>query len=383
MNRLKIAQWTVIIGLPCLALGIFGFSGYKNAGTDGAPAPEPIRPVKAIRLKAPEITDIRSFPGSARAAREVNLAFRVPGPLVTLNGETGDRVEKGDLIARIDSRDFNIRIKSLEANLKASRAQLVQSGLQYDRYIHLVKEDAAAKATFDRVEATFEMAKARVDADIKSLESARNALSDTVLTAPFTGYINKKWVENHENVTQGQPIISLVDLSRVEVAVGIPGNLTADLGRYNTYICEFETIPGQTFTATFRELGKKPNPSNQTYPLTLVLDRAESDFIRPGMSARVSITFSRKDPDTVFRVPVHALVNGDQGKTYVWIVNETDRTVRKKYVQTAGLNPAGIAVRGELNAGDWLVTAGVNFLKEGQVTRILEAATRTNVGNAL
>ena len=388
MNKTKTLKREIMVWGLGLALMLPGIAGCENAGAvadtedSAAIAAEAIRPVRAIRLEKPMGASIRSFPGRAKAAREVNLAFRVAGPLVELNGDTGDKVTKGDLVARIDPRDFSVQVKTLEANLNASQAQVTESKLQYARYTHLIKENAAAKATYDQVKAAFEMADARAKADRKNLEAARNALGDTILTAPFTGYINRKLVENYETVSLGQVIISLTDLSSMEVEIGIPENLISQADRFKNYSCEFESIPGKKFTAVLKEIGKNPNLSNQTYPLSLILNPEEIFAIRPGMSARVTFTIAGEDQEAYFQVPAQSIVNDDQHKTFVWIVG-VNKKVHKRYVKTAGFSNSGVEVRGKLNAGDWLVTAGASFLKEGQTTRILQAATTTNVGNAL
>lgn len=392
MNKTKTLKREIMFWGLGLALMIPVITGCENAGavagTDSAAiAVEAVRPVRAIRLEKPMGVCVRSFPGRAKAVREVNLAFRVAGPLVELNGDTGDKVTKGDLIARIDPRDFSVQVKTLEATLNASQAQVTESKLQYARYTNLIQENAAAKATYDQVKAAFEMADARAKADRKNLEAARNALGDTILISPFTGYINRKLVENYETVSLGQVIVSLVDLSSMEVQIGIPEDLISQAGRFKNYSCEFESIPGKKFTAVLKEVGKNPNLSNQTYPLSLILNPKEISAVRPGMSARVTFTIdgedqTGEDQDAYFQVPAQSIVNDDQHKTFVWIVG-VNKKVHKQYVKTAGFSNSGVEVRGELNAGDWLVTAGASFLKEGQTTRILQAAATTNVGNAL
>lgn len=366
-----------------MALMIPGMAGCKDVGADARAVSKEVRPVKAIRLPPPMHTAIQSFPGSAKATREVNLAFRVSGPLVELTGDTGDKVTQGDIIARIDPRDFRVKVKALKAKLAASRAKLTESKLQYERYIHLIKENAAAKATYDQVKATFEMARAQVDGDRKDLEAARNALKDTVLVAPFTGFIHNKLVENYETVSQGQPVFSVVDLSTMEVEIGIPENLVGKVDRFTSYHCAFESMPQKKFNATLKEVGKKPNPSNRTYPLTLILNPEESSAVRPGMAAEVTVSIAAEGQESFFSVPAQSIVNDSRRKTFVWVVDENAGTVSKRYVETGDFTDTGIKVKGDVHAGEWIVTAGASFLKEGQATRILEQASRTNVGKLL
>lgn len=367
-----------------LALMIPGIQGCGKAGADAPEIKDRIRPVKAIRLEKPVSLTVRSFPGSAKAKREVNLAFRVGGPLVQLNGDTGDRVKKGDIVARIDPRDYTVRVKTLAAKLEASRARLTESKLQHERYVNLIRENAAAKASFDQVKAEYEMAGAQVEADMKSLEAARNALDDTVLTAPFTGFIHKKLVENYETVSQGQPIFSIVDLSTIEVEIGIPEVLIGKVDLFSEYQCAFESLPGRQFDAALKEIGKKPTPSTRTYPLTLILAPEANSLVRPGMSAEVTVSIADDDADnSYFSVPAGSVVNDGQRKTFVWIVDEETMQVGKRYVETAGFTDKGIEVRGDIHTGEWIVTAGASYLKEGQKTTILEKASETNVGNVL
>ncbi len=346
------------------------------------------RPVKAVCLKSPEQRRQLLFPGNAKAVREVDLAFRVSGPLVELNYDTGDRIEKGQIIARIDPRDFRVRIKTLEANLEKSKANRVESRLQYDRYKHLVNTEAAAKAKYDEVKAVWEMAVAQVKADRKSLEDAKNELEDTYLRAPFTGYVNLKYVENYENVAIGNPIISVVDMSVMEVEFGIPEDLVSLADQFTTYQCRFDAIPGKIFGARFKEVGKKPGTSNQTYPLTVILEGEDIKLIRDGMAGQVSLTLP--DPGEIpedagkrFWVPASAVVNIIGQGSFVWVVDETTNTVDKRQVKTFELTSRGIEVQGDLVQGEWVVVAGASYLKPGQAARILRPASKTNIGNEL
>ncbi len=374
-------QYCFLLLVLVLIFKLFGCS-QAGAGTENKSAR--VRPVKAMQLENVLQQSIRTFPGKAKAVKEVSMSFRVGGPLVELNADTaGQEITKGDVIARIDPRDFEILVKTLEAKLAASKAHMDEVGLQYERYQNLLKENAAAKATFDRAKAAYEMATAQVDADSKSLESARNSLRDTVLTAPFTGFVHKVLVENHETVAQGQTVVSLVDLSQIEVEIGLPENLIPRASDFREITCKFEAFPGKTFKAKLKEIGKKPNPSNRTYPLTLILHHEKTALVRPGMAADVAVVISNNQDRQTFVIPSEALVNDDTGKTYVWILNPTKETVEKQMVKTGGFSTGGIELTGNLFSGQWVVIAGAHFLEGGQQVRLLGPGSKTNIGNQL
>lgn len=118
-----------------LALSLGGCLDGESRATEKKMA---VRPVKVVQLTRTEHMQSLKFPATAKAARDVKLSFRVNGPLVTMDMETGQKVQKNQLIAAIDSRDFTIAIKTLEAKLAASKAQLEEATLQYKRYSKMI-----------------------------------------------------------------------------------------------------------------------------------------------------------------------------------------------------------------------------------------------------
>lgn len=364
---------------------IFLCSCSSNNGDDIAEGTRPIaRPVKAIQLQTHNGYTTRIFPGTAKALQDTELSFRVGGPLINLNAETGRYFERNSIIARIDPRDFIVRINTLEALLDASNAQLVESRLQYKRYEQLIKENAAAKATYDQVKAIFEMAEAHVRTDLKSLEDAENALKDTILYAPFSGYVDKEFVENHEIVAVGQPIISMVDLSAVEIEIAIPEDMLPNIDYFESYTCQFTAFPSTTFKTRFKEIGKNPNASNRSYPMTLTIVQDESALIRPGMAAEVTINIATHDHDRFFSVPVAAVGNDSNRQSFTWIADPETGSLTKKPVSIHGFSKGGkLEISGDISAGQWMVVAGVNSLTEDRKIRLLTSQSQSNAGNEL
>lgn len=425
-----ILRW-ILLGLMCGGFYSCTASEAENEGErDRA---ENLRPVRAVRLKSPPQGIRRVFPGKAGAAREVKLAFRVGGPLVELNLSVGEHVAVGDVIGRIDPRDFKVRIRrlnaaigeanaglkamgrarvedveALKARLSAARARLNEATLHYERFKNLYEEKATAKSNFDHARAGYDMAlagadaaeqelqkarkgarsedveamRARIDGLKAELKAARNALSDAVLRAPFSGYVNHQFVENFEHVRPGQPIASLLDFSSVEVHVGVPEEIVVREGGFETFTCEFEAYPGRRFEATLKEIGKKTDPSNQTYPLTVVLHAPDSVVIRPGMAASVAVTLASPESRGL-AVPVEAVVNEGENRSFVWIFDEASSSVKRRPVVLGGLTSDGVEVVEGLAPGEHLVTAGVHYLMEGQKVRLLAPASSTNIGGRL
>ena len=96
------------------------------------------------------------------------------------------------------------------------------------------------------------MAEAQVRGDVKNMENAGNALTDTTLYAPFSGYVDKQFVENHQMVADGQAILSFVDPSAVAVEAAFRENIVVNIYRFESYTCRFDACPDNTFSAHFK-----------------------------------------------------------------------------------------------------------------------------------
>ncbi len=382
-SKARLLYLTVLIILPLLGGG--GCRSGKNGADSKTPRETSVRPVQVFELQKNDHFDRRTFPGTAKALQETRLSFRVSGPLVDFTVDTGQFFPRNAVIAKIDPRDFRIRIKTMEARLDAARADYAEARLQFGRYQKLVAENAAAQATFDRIKSVFEKAEAQVETAVRNLENARNALADTVLYAPFAGYVDRQFVENSEIVQAGQPIVSMVDLSALEVQVALPEDMLPTVDRFQTYQCRFAALPGRTFTAQFKEVGKQPNPSKHTFPLTLLLEGLpENTPLRPGMAAQVTITIARQDTRPVFVVPVSAVVNDHNNQAYVWIVQPEAGRLRRQPVEAGSLRKNGmIEITGDLQAGQLIASAGAHTLTAAQKIRVMAPVSETNTGREL
>src|SRR5210317_1158858 len=158
------------------------------------PEPEPRQVRKLRTIEVGNISNIRNaqLPGRARSAQEVDLAFDVSGTLIERPVSIGSQVKEGDLIARLDPRDF-------QANLRAAEADARIAKRNFDRGAELVATKFISEAEFDRLEA-------RVDISQASLELAQKALTDSEIYAPFSGVIATLSVENFQSVRAKAPI---------------------------------------------------------------------------------------------------------------------------------------------------------------------------------
>ena len=313
----------------------------------------------------------RSFPGRAKAAQEVDLAFRVSGPLILRPIIVGAEVQEGDLIARIDPRDFEVALRNVEGNLERASANELRAQNEYDRNLGIQREDSGAisQRAVDRSKEALDVAKADITALLASVDSAKNALSDTDLKAPFAGTIVATYVENFQNVREKQMIARLLDNTRIEFEISIPETLISMVPYVQDIRVRFDAFPDLEITAEIKEVGSEASATTRTFPVTVIMDQPEGGRILPGMAGRVSGV--ARPPSDVEQaqivIPVTAVFSPTvKDKSYVWVIDEQTNSVSRREVQVGELISGGYILEDGLQPGEMIATSGVHFLTEGQ-----------------
>jgi len=353
MNAMKTFYVTALCGLL-----------FYSCSTEEA-TQEAIRPVKTMEVSSIYDYQMKDFPAITQETQESQMSFRVAGPLIKLPVDEGQRVRRGQLLAKIDPRDF-------EVDLIAREAKYEQTKATKERFDILYEKDAVSKNELDLRVANFLQAKS-------NYENAKNALSDINLFAPFSGFVDKKFVENFEEVRAGQTIVTMVDISVIEIRFYIAENIAVQFRKFASASVKFEVYPDIEFNATLKEIGKKAE--SEGFPVTLYLDHnnvKEAEYVfGPGMSCFVNLQLGDK-PDKeevgMVYVPFHSLFSeGVDSKPSVWVVDENVMSVSKRQVSvTQMMRQDFVQVVSGLNSGEIIVTAGVSQLREGQKVKFVD-----------
>ncbi len=333
-----------------------------------------VRPLKTMMIKSAFSASARKYPGEVRANEEVDLAFQVSGQLIEFPVKKGQDVTQGELIGRLDSRNF-------ENELATKQAALTRASSEYERLTKLAEDEMAAeKEVYD--------AKADYDAAEAEEKIAQKALDDTSLHAPFSGVVADKFVNNFENLMAKQSVISLQQINHLEIVVDVPEErvVRAQRGtekdRYR-FMATFEYLPGQEFDVESKEFSTEADPATQTYAATFVMPVPEGKLILPGMTATI-IEYARESSTTTdsvaYAVPIEAVPVDGLGNYYVWSINEDSEgtgTVHRVDVQVGEMVGDDILVVEGVESGDRIALAGVHLLQEGQQVRPFLATGET------
>ncbi|MCG6869165.1 MAG: efflux RND transporter periplasmic adaptor subunit [Gammaproteobacteria bacterium] len=339
---------------------------------------EPVRPVKAMKVGELETLDNSYVPGKARAAQEVDLSFRVGGPLIERPVNVGDQVAQGDLIARIDPRDYEVELRNTQGRLDNQKAELRRAISEYQRELRIFKEDPGATSEVAVVRKREAQDKAR--AGIASLEAevdaSRDRLDYTNLRAPFDGTITKTYVENFQTVQPNEQIARLLDNRQIKFDMDLPEKWISFVPYIEKVEVIYDAFPNRSIPAEIFEVSKEASQTTRTYRVTLMMEQPEGVRILAGMAGRATgeLNLPKEMVEQEgLTVPPSAVFSPDTGEaSYVWVVDEQSNTVHRREVEAMTLSDSGVVVEQGLKPGEWVVTAGVNYLKEGQEVRILE-----------
>ncbi|NIA02781.1 MAG: efflux RND transporter periplasmic adaptor subunit [Planctomycetia bacterium] len=321
---------------------------------------ETIRPIPAIQVgEFKEITG-RKFPGRAKATQEANLSFDVSGKLIERPIDIGDAVKQGDVIARLNPRDFKAKVKS-------TRAELVKVKRNLARGKQLVEKEFISQFEYDRLVAAVDVAEAE-------LEVAQKALSDSVIKAPFDGHIANTYVENFQAVLSKTVIARLLDTSQIEMVIQIPENIISKVPYIEDIHVTFDAFPDVPLAATVKEVSNEASETTRTYYVNLIMPQSDKVKILPGMAGNATGVLrmpGEADELKKLVIPVYAVFTPNTMKQdHVWVIDKETGSVKIRKIKTDRLTQSGIQVIDGLQAGEWIAIAGVHTLREGQKVRI-------------
>ncbi len=320
------------------------------------------RPVRTLVVADALGLQRSPLPGRAKATLEVDLAFEVSGQLMERRLNVGDRVEPGQVLAKLDPRDY-------ENALDAARAERERARAFFERV-----EKAARTGAVSRQDLTD--ARARLEQAQSVLNIRQKAMDDTVLVAPFAATVAATYVDNFQNVRAKQPVIRLLDVSTIEVTVDVPESAISLAQWVTKALVEFDAIPGRTFEARVKEIPTEASRVTRTYPVTVAIDPPGDVEILPGMVGTIQAVLDLPpELATVgFEIPMSAIYSPSEEpsqKSFVWVIAGDPPTATRREIETLDSTPRGVRVSG-LEPGERIVTAGVHFVRDGQEVRLLD-----------
>lgn len=304
------------------------------------------------------------YPGLVAADKKAVLAFEVPGLLMEVNVKGGDPVQAGQILARLDPRNFELAVEKAKAQFEKAQADV-------ERNAPLAEKEYVSKAEFDRLKAIRDISKADYDTALK-------ALNDTYLLAPFSGIIANEPLDNFQNVQAKEPVLTLQAIKDLEIIVNIPSSDLIHLDERKdankTILVEFSDLPGHRFPTKLKSFSTLADPETLTYEVKLLMPKPEQFNILPGMTALVEAKdIVEIDPKAAseFSIPLTAVRADASGQTYVWTVNPEKMEAERRNVTGNQLSLSTILITQGLKSGDVVISAGASNVTENMKVKFM------------
>jgi RND family efflux transporter MFP subunit len=325
------------------------------------------RKVKVATPQKDSAVLTRNFSGIIQETAETNLSFRVAGPIEKISVKEGDYVKKGQLVAQLDPRDYQIQVD-------AAQAQYEQMKSEFERLTELKKRESVSSNDYEKAVAGEKMLRSK-------LQHAKDQLNDTKLYAPYSGYVQSVKFSEGELIDAGMPVAKLLDTGSYSIEVDLPMSFFVHRESFTTFTCQQPVVSDSVFQLQL--IGHKAKAgNNQLFTTKFRLPNQGDTGFLPGMNVEVAISY-QSDCECLLHVPLTSVFNKD-GNAYVWLFNKEKSTVHKKEVQPDGLaNEGRVRISSGISLNDIIVVSGVNALHEGEKVELLKPASETNIGGLL
>ncbi len=346
---------------PVHALAILAASFILGLPAQSQEAPAKVRPAKLIDIKAEEANLQVSLPTIVEADRSAVLTMQAGGVLQEFPVTEGTVVQKGDLIARVDTR-------TLENDLNQARAQVEVAENEFTRAETLIKQNTISQSVYDQRKSARDLA-------VLAVEAAEKRLSDASLYAPFDGVIALVDVKQFQTVSAQESIVTLQSNTLFEAVLQVPARAIADSSKVDvvdTYIT-LDVAPLVSIPTTFKSIAQQADAASQTYEARFTFEPPEGLVVLPGMTGEMFARLVQTNgaaPHTEITIPVSAVMS-DGGQTFVWLVNVDTMAVSRQQVTLDDAIGSALPVLEGLSVGDTIVGAGASYLHDGMIVRRL------------
>ncbi|MBP2295811.1 efflux RND transporter periplasmic adaptor subunit [Azospirillum rugosum] len=363
-----------------LVLAATILAGCQEQARHEADAGPVIRPVRTITVQPQSFRLSETATGTIEARADADLGFRIAGKLIERKVDVGDRVRAGDLLARLDDQDQRNALRTAESNLASAQAEQVQARNEEARKRELLANGNTSQAIYDAALLSMRTADAKVVAAQAALQSARDKVGYTELTADRDGVVTTVGAEPGQVVEAGEMVVRVAQPEQREAVFNVAEAGIRGAPKDPVIEVTLAGAPDITALGHVREISPQADPVTRTHTVRIALENPP-DALRLGATVTGRL---KQPPAPVIELPATALLEETSAdgstRTLVWVVDPQNQTVRRRTVairpRDGARGPDGpvpdgpIIVTDGLSKGDVVVAVGVHSLSEGQRVRL-------------
>ncbi|MEM9649406.1 MAG: efflux RND transporter periplasmic adaptor subunit [Bacteroidota bacterium] len=330
-----------------------------------------LRPVKYMEIGFLGGGESRTFSGTARTDKIINLSFRNSGIITQFDLKLGQRVKKGQLLAKLDNVQARLAYEQSVTQLNSAASQVNTAKLSLNRVRALYEKGSTSLSDFEAAKNSFRNAEESYKSAKRGVEIQQEQINYGYIYAPEDGTIASVSAEIDENVSPGQSVAVLNAGTDMEITLGIPESIINGVQPNMDVVVDFTSIEEDQFKGKVSEVAPAVDANTSTYPVRVIVTNP-SEAIKSGMAANVTFDFGDyKSTNNVLVVPAHAVGEDSNGR-FVFLVEGDGETskVKKQGVQLGNLTAQGFEVRSGLSSGQRIAVAGLQTLLDGQEVRL-------------
>jgi RND family efflux transporter MFP subunit len=346
--------------------GGFGGGGFGGPGGGGGMPRVPMT-VELGTAKRGDVAAHLTVVGNLIGLQTVDIAPRTGGRLLSVNVQLGDRVRRGQVLAKVEDREIVEQVRAAEAAQEVAKATIRQreadlnvAELNFERSKNLFSRQLLAKQALDDAESRYlaavaqtDLSKAQLSQNDARLQELRINLQHTSVTSPVDGFVGKRTVDPGAMVNTNTAIASVVDISRLRLVVNVVERDLKLVSPGDVAAVEVDAYPGEKFSGKIARVAPVLDPATRTAQMEVEIPNGDNR-LKPGMYARINLTV--EDRKNTLVVPKNAVIDFEN-KRGVWMPNEESRA-KFTAVQLGIEGTDQIEILSGLNEGDKFVTTG-------------------------
>lgn len=329
-----------------------------------------LRPILYQEVGYASMGNTRTFNGTAETDKIIGLSFRSSGIITLFDLAIGQKVRKGQLLARLDNVQARLAYEQALSALNSAESQEKTAKLSLNRVRSLYEKGSSSLSDYESVKNSYQNALNSLESSKRSVEIQKEQINYGYIYAPQNGVIASVSAELGENAGAGNPVAVLNAGGKITIDLGIPESVINSVTPELEVAIEFPALPGQKFKGKVSEISPTIDRSTTTYPVKIEILDVNKD-LKSGMAANVHFSFHAGSKESLI-IPAKSVGEDSKGR-FVFLVNETDAglaKVKKQHIEIGTLNSQGFVVREGLSEGQKIAIAGLQTLFDGQEVKL-------------
>ncbi|ANF82331.1 efflux transporter periplasmic adaptor subunit [Acinetobacter sp. NCu2D-2] len=316
-TRIPFQRSLIVAGMFGLAITLSACD--RNEKTETPPTPQAIELIQddLVAVKSGESVQTTAFTGTIRAINQSSLQAQVSATATTVTAQVGDRVQKGQILVRLNNQDNAARLAQAQANKASAQAQANQAKLMMERKQRLLNQGFISKVEYEQSRVDYQAQLENVRAQQANVDISLKADQDGIIKSPIDGVITKREVEPGQTVAIGQTLFEIVDPQKLEIQAKLPSDLQSSLRVGNAIEYQIQGNPNR-LTAHISRISPIADQASRQIEF-FATPKETISSLSIGSFVEGKILSSQKLSGQIIPLDV---VRNAESKPYLWVVRQ-------------------------------------------------------------